>query len=454
MYTDFLEQKRHLEGNHGFKPIFMPDFLKDYQASLVDWSLYKGRGANFADCGLGKSVMLFTWAENVARHTGGNVLILAPFMVVFALQIEAKKFGFDATVSRDGRASRITLTNYEHIDKFNASDFDGCVCDESSILKNMNGAYKTQITKFMRKMKYRNLLSATPSPNDFNELGTSSEALGYMGGMDMLNKFFRNTGNDSKTGVSRGQVVKWELKSHAQEHFWKWVTSWARAVRKPSDLGFSDEGLILPPLIENEIVIDYEFVPDGQMFAKLARGLAEERIERRKTLTMRCEKVAELMQKNEGSGIAWCQMNDEGDELERLIKGSVQVSGSDSEGEKEYKFNAFLSGEAKTLITKPKIGAWGLNFQHCNYMTTFPSHSFEQYYQSVRRCWRFGQNKPVTVDIVTTKSELGVLANLQRKNLQATNMFQIMVENMSKGVAFNKIDKNTKTIQLPSFLGA
>ena len=452
-YEVFLQAKSQLGGNHGFEPVFVPDFLYDFQQSLVEWAVRKGRAAIYADCGLGKTPMELVWAENVVRHTNGRVLILTPCAVAAQMVREAEKFGITVARSQDGKAfPGITITNYEQLHKFNPDDFVGCVCDESSILKSFSGARRGEITVFMRKMRYRLLATATAAPNDFIELGTSSEALGYLGHMDMLNKFFKNDLNNSATGRMRGEVIKWRLKGHAELPFWRWVCSWARAIRKPSDLGFADDRFILPPLVEQEHLVPVDKPLDGMLFVMPAVGLKEQREERRLSLGDRCAKVAETTNAKEGQSLVWCHMNDEGDLLEELIPDAVQISGSDSDAAKEERFLAFAEGQIRVLVTKPKIGAWGLNFQNCQHVTFFPSHSFEQYYQAVRRCWRFGQKKPVTVDIFTTEGEIDVLKNLQRKAAQADEMFERLVTEMNQAIGIDRAHNMTKKVEVPSWL--
>ncbi len=452
-YAEFLNQKSQLGGNHGFSPIFIPDFLFDFQASLVEWAILKGRAAIFADCGLGKTPMEFVWAENIVRKTGGKVLILTPLAVSAQIVREADKFGISVTRSHDGKSHPgITVTNYEQLHKFDASEFVGCVCDESSILKSFSGVRRGDITVFMRKMKYRLLATATAAPNDFIELGTSSEALGYLGHMDMLNKFFKNDLNNSATGRMRGEVIKWRLKGHAELPFWRWVCSWSRAIRKPSDLGFSDDRFVLPPLMEKEHLVEVEKPLDGFLFSMPAVGLKEQRAERRISLGDRCEAVAKTINGRSDQSLVWCHMNDEGDLLEELIPDAVQISGSDSDTAKEERFLAFAEGRIRVLVTKPKIGAWGLNFQNCQHVTFFPSHSFEQYYQAVRRCWRFGQKKSVLVDIFTTEGERGVLKNLQRKAAQADQMFDHLVAEMNNALGIDRANTMTKKVEVPSWL--
>ena len=452
-YEDFLSVKTQAGADSGFPPVWMPDFLFDFQSELVEWSVRKGRAAILADCGLGKTPMELVWAENVVRHTGGRVLLLTALAVSPQIVEEAEKFGVRVTRSGDGAAHPgITVTNYERLHFFNPADFAGVVCDESSILKSFDGRRRSEITVFMRKVPYRLLATATAAPNDYIELGTSSEALGYLGHMDMLNRFFKNDLNNSAQGRMRGEVIKWRFKGHAEVPFWRWVCSWARAVRKPSDLGYDDRAFILPQLIEREHLVDVNAALDGMLFALPAVGLKEQRDERRKTVADRCGKVAELVNGTGQPALVWCHLNEEGDLLERLIPDAVQVSGKDTDDAKESRMMTFAHGQARVLITKPRIGAWGMNFQHCNHVTFFPSHSFEQYYQGVRRCWRFGQKREVNVDIVTTEGERGILRNLQRKAEQADRMFGNLVAEMNAAIAIGRAADYTKTQKVPSWL--
>lgn len=438
-YYRFMLSKSQQNTGHGFKPLWLPDWLFDFQASLLDWSIRTGRSAILADCGMGKGPMELVWAENVVRHTGGNVLIAAPLAVAHQLQREAEKFGIEAKVSRDGTVHRgITITNYERLHLFKASDFVGFVGDESSILKSFDGARRGEITIFMRQLRYRLLATATAAPNDYIELGTTSEALGYLGYMDMLNRFFKNDLNNSATGRMRGEVIKWRLKGHAETPFWRWVCSWARAARKPSDLGFDDARFILPPLTEAEHVVEANTLADGMLFSLPAVGLKEQRDERRRTIDERCAKAAELVNGTGLPALVWCHLNDEGDALERMIPDAVQVSGSDSDEEKEEKMRAFSDGQARVLVSKQKIAGWGMNWQHCAHVVEFPSHSYEASYQGLRRCYRFGQTKPVHRDIVTTEGERGVLKNMQRKQAQADKMFDALVREMGQSLAINR----------------
>lgn len=450
-YDAFIRRKLQEGADHGFEPLWLPDSLFDFQAHLVAWALRKGRAAIFADTGLGKTIMEVTWAHNVHAYTNKPVLILTPLAVAEQTVREAAKFAIDCYRSHDGTAKGITVTNYEQLHKFSPGDFAGVVCDESSILKNFDGARKTAITDFMRKVPYRLLATATAAPNDFTELGTSSEALGYLGYMDMLGRFFKNDQNNVTNRRMYGETVKWRFKGHAEQQFWRWICSWARAVRKPSDLGFADERFILPKLTETQHLIASEYKPEGMMFAMPAVGLREQREERRQTIEERCRTVADLVA-HDRPALVWAHLNDEADRLEQLIPDAVQVSGSDADEDKVRKFLGFADGTYRVLVTKPKIGAWGLNFQHCNHVTFFPSHSFEQYYQGVRRCWRFGQTREVTVDIVSTHGEERVLENLQRKSEQASVMFTNLVNEMNHAISLQNQSVFNNNEELPQWL--
>lgn len=470
-YAEFLNRKSQLGTFDGFDPLWMPDFLFDFQKALVEWAVRKGKAAIFADCGLGKTPMQLVWAENVVRRTSSRVLILTPLAVGQQTLREAEKFGIECARSRDGQIkSKIIVTNYEKLHLFNPEDFAGVVCDESSILKHFSGATQKQVTRFMLKIPYRLLCTATAAPNDYIELGTSAEALGELGYSDMLSRFFvmddkkrhrmndvklarqaRNGSHFAKLSYRVAQMIgAWRLKGHAEIPFWKWICSWARACRMPSDLGFDDDDFILPELRQHEHIIDPRRPPDGMLFVVPAFGLREERDERRRTLEERCEYVAKLSDHGKPV-VVWCQLNVEGDMLTSVIPGAVQVKGPDSDEKKEEAYRAFAAGDIRVLITKPKIGAWGLNWQHCAHVVTFASHSYEQFYQSVRRCWRFGQKNPVVVDVIATKGEQHVLENMIRKSDAATKMFTELVKHMN---AAQRIDRDVyeEEVRIPAWL--
>ena len=451
-YAEFIVSKAQVASDGGFEPLWLPPFLYDFQRHLTEWAIRKGRAAELADCGLGKTPMELVFAENVLRKTGRPVLVLTPLGVSTQTVREGAKFGIECHRSRDGENVRgIVVTNYERLHRFDPSAFSGVVCDESSILKSFDGATRGAVTEFMRKVPYRLLGTATAAPNDFVELGTSSEALGCLGHMDMLNRFFRNNRNNSAT-TGQGGGPEWRFKGHAEKPFWRWVCSWARSLRKPSDLGFDDGPFRLPPLLEREHTVAASAPREGFLFSVPAVGLAEEREERRRTLTERCEMAAALVANTGQPAVMWCHLNPEGDLLERLVPDAVQVSGKDADDAKEEKLLAFASGEARVLITKPVIGAWGLNWQHCAHMTAFASHSFEQHYQSVRRCWRFGQTRPVVVDHVLSDGEGRVLHNLSRKAEQAERMFAELTRHMTEELNLSSGREFTKVAEVPQWM--
>lgn len=453
-YSVFLASKLQANDASGFEPNWLPDWLFPFQRDLTEWAVRMGRGALFADCGLGKTPMQLVWAENVRRHTGKPVLVVTPLAVSSQTQKEADKFGLDADVSREGKpAAGITITNYERLEKFDPDDFGGVVCDESSAIKAFDGKRRAIVTEFLRTLRYRLLCTATAAPNDYIELGTSSEALGYLGHLDMLNRWFVNDLKNSATGRVHGQAVKWRFKGHAEDAFWRWVASWARAMRRPSDYGYSDDGFRLPALEYRQHVVTARIPPSDALFDTPAVGLREEREELRRTLAERCEAAAAALV-DADPGVAWCHLNDEGKLLTRLIDGAEEVTGSMSVDEKEEKLVAFGQGKIRVLVTKPSIAGWGLNWQHCHRMAEFPSHSYEQHYQAVRRCWRFGQEHPVTVDVITAKGGARALENLQRKSDQADRMFDALVGHMRSAVTVRRTDIYDREAEVPSWLSS
>jgi len=469
-YEEFIAAKAQGGSMDGFEPVWMPNFLFDFQRVLVEWALRKGKGAIFADCGLGKTPMQLVWAENVVRKTNKPVLILTPLAVAQQTLSEARKFGIEAHRSADGEIDAgINIANYERLHYFNPEDFAGVVCDESSILKHFSGVTQKTVTRFMSKHQYRLLCTATAAPNDYHELGTSSEALGALGYSDMLTRFFvqddkkKTRMNDVKASrAARSgdyyaklsyraaqQIGQWRMKGHAEQAFWQWVCSWAKACRNPSDLGFDDGAFILPPMIVRDHVINPRTPAEGMLFTVPAFGLKEERDERRRTLEERAELVAHLVD-HDKPAVIWCHLNVEGDMLERKIKDCVQVAGANTDEEKEATYAAFAAGDIRVLVIKPKIGAWGLNWQHCAHVVTFASHSYEQYYQSIRRCWRFGQKNPVMVDVVSTEGEVHVRENMLRKSDAAAQMFDRLIENMHKGTHISRAP-DTETVRIPQW---
>lgn len=451
-YYNFIQSKTQVANDAGFEPLWVPDFLFKFQRVLVEWAVRRGRSAIFADCGLGKTPIQLVWAENVARKTGGRVLVLTPLAVSHQTVREARKFNIEAERSGDGKLkTQIVVTNYERLHYFRPEDFQGVVADESSILKSFDGKTKGAVTDFMRTIPYRLLCTATPSPNDYIELGTSSESLGELGFMDMIARFFKKP-QRTWTRKEEFQPGAYIFRGHAERDFWRWVCSWARAVRKPSDLGFDDDGFVLPDLTMNEHVVQSRTLPEGWLFDVPAVGLQEQRAERRRTIRERCERVADIATDTGRPVISWCHLNDEGNLLERLIPDAVQIAGKDSDDRKEEVFEAFASGEVRALVTKPTIAGFGVNWQHCAHQTFFPSHSFEQWYQAIRRSWRFGQEHPVTVDVVTTEGEKNVLDNMQRKHEAAEKMMDNLVRMMNDELQIKSKPYGTTEERLPEWL--
>lgn len=468
-YAEFLERKSQVGTASGFEPLWMPEFLFPFQRAMLDWAIRKGRAGIFADCGLGKSPMQLVFAENVVRRTSRPVLILTPLAVSHQLVREAEKFGIEAHRSTDGKPMpNITVTNYERLDKFDANDYSGVVLDEASIIKHWTGATQKSFTRFASKLQYRLLCTATPSPNDYVEMGTSSEALGELTHSDMLATFFRQISDDEKKARANADDIihskrlswrviqsmgQWALRAHAFEPFWKWVASWARACRKPSDLGaFDDTTFTLPALNRRDHTVEPRTPPPGWLFTVPAFGLNQERGERRRTLDERSELVAKLT-KDSDSAVVWCHLNPEGDRLEKEISGAIQIAGAQSMEEKEERILAFLNGQARVLVTKPKIAGLGLNLQHCAHVVTFVTHSYEQFYQCVRRCWRFGQKRPVTLDVIATEGEVNVRRNMDRKEKLAVQMFESVVKHMNDALGVTN-HKPTIPMEVPQWLHA
>ena len=445
-YQSFLARKAIADHASGFAPVWMPDFLFDFQAYLVDWAVRKGRCAIFADCGMGKTPIQLVWAENVVRHTNRPVLILTPLAVAEQTMREASKFGVACVHSRDGSVHSspcAVVTNYERLHRFRPEDFSGVCCDESSILKNYTGATRNQIIEFVRTIPFRMLCSATPSPNDYTELGNSAEALGVMRRVEMLSMYFTHD-QDATQG--------WRLKGHGVRPFWRFVASWARAVRFPSDIGFDDGPFVLPPIERKDHILPSE-APPGELFPRIAMTLNDQRRERKLTMRERCQMVSDIANSTIDPFLAWCSLNDESRMMASMIDGAVEVTGSQSDEEKEEKIKAFSSGEARCIVTKPSIAGFGLNWQHCSDMSFFPSHSHEQYYQAVRRCWRFGQDRPVTVNVVATESERAVMDNLDAKEKSATAMFEQIVSSMKEYYERSTTDYKPSTeVLIPSWM--
>ena len=453
-YLSFLESKRHSIGEFGFEANYIPDIAFDFQKYIIEKAVKKGRIAIFADTGLGKTLIQLSIANNIIKHTNKKVLILTPLAVAFQFILEAEKLGIDdIEYSKDGKhTKKIVICNYERLHYFNDKDFVGVILDESSILKNFDGKIKNQITSFIKKIPYRFLSTATPSPNDFIELGTSSEALGYMGYMDMLTKFFK-TNQNSVDSNNRNIGEKFYLKPHAEKDFFAWVNQWSIMVKMPSDLGFSNERYILPKLIVNKHIVENQsmFDTNGQfsMFVPIAKSMTEVRLEQKQTEEKRCIKAVELAK--DKTSVYWCNTNQESTYLKNMDLEAVEIIGSQSIDRKEEILMAFANGEIKRLITKAKMTSMGLNWQHCNHTVFFPTWSYEQYYQAIRRFWRFGQKKDVICDMVISDGQTRVLETLQQKTQKAIELYENLTKNVNQSF-INKTKEFNKEIIKPSFL--
>lgn len=452
-YEEFLMRKKHSSIDMGIQPILMNEMLFDFQNHIAEYAIRKGRAACFVDTGLGKTLIELIVAQNYVLSTNKRVLIITPLAVAFQFITEANKFGIDdVSYSRDGKlTSKIVICNYERLHLFNPNDYDCVILDESSILKNYDGKIKEQITDFIKKTKYRFLFTATPSPNDFIELGTSSEALGELGYVDMLTKFFVNNEDTIKP---QNIGTKWRLKGHAEEAFFDWVRSWSISVRKPSDIGYSDERHILPELITNFIPVKNNdtLVINGQtsLFPIIARTQSEVRQEQKITTEQRCEKAVEVAN-NHDTSVYWCNLNYEGDLLTKLDKNAYQIKGSMSIEQKEEILLAFANGDIKKLVTKAQMTAFGLNWQHCNHTIYFPTFSYEQYYQAIRRFYRFGQKNNVICDMVHSEGQQRVLDSLIAKANKADTLYTQLTKS-SNQLKINQKETIKRNINLPKFI--
>lgn len=453
-YQSFLESKRHTTGNYGFDPVWMPDDVFDFQEHIITKAVRKGRIGLFEDTGLGKTRQQIAIAENIIRHTNKRVLILTPLAVAFQFIEEAAKIGVgDITHSKDGKLSaKIVVCNYERLHLLNPDDFVCVMLDESSILKNFAGKIRDQIVAFIKRVPYRFLATATPSPNDFIELGNSSEALGYLGYMDMLTKFFKSNQN-SVDSNNRNIGEKFYLKPHAERDFFAWVNQWSIMVKKPSDLGFSDEGYELPALHVNKHVVhnDQTWNIGGQsaLFAMPAQTMTEVREEQKLTVAERCEQAVKLAA--DKTSVYWCNLNEESALLKTLDSDAVEIVGGMSIDQKEEILVAFAHGRVKRLITKAKMTSMGLNWQHCNHTVFFPTWSYEQYYQAIRRFWRFGQKSEVTCDMVVSEGQERVIEALDQKMQKAIQLYGNLVAAANRDYSIKTREFN-QTIQLPEFV--
>lgn len=422
-YQDFINGKSFRHVDAGFDVDSLPYPLFDYQAPIVQWALRRGKAAIFADTGLGKTIMQLAWANEVSIRTGNPVLMLAPLAVSDQTIAEGIKYGIHvekANAGADFFGQGLYITNYEQLHKFSPEQFSGIVLDESSILKGMDGRRRKEITEFGIHIPYRLSCTATPSPNDFMELGTQAEFLGIMSQIEMLAMFFIHDGGD---------VSKWRLKGHGQAKFFEWLATWAVVIRSPSDLGFDGSSHELPDLAYHSHIV--ETTPEDCLFVEPAQGLQDRNKARKDSVDERVAVAAKIANGMTGQVLIWCHLNDESDKLKNAINDAVEVKGADKPEHKRDSLIGFANNDVRILVSKPKIAGFGMNWQNCNQMIFVGlSDSWESYYQAIRRCWRFGQTKPVHVHIVSADTEGAVVENIRRKDINNKVLGEAMVNHM------------------------
>lgn len=425
-YADFLISKRRVYPGDGMNggAVTLPAQLYPWQAAIVRWALRKGRASIFADCGLGKSFMQIAWAHALGVPT----LILAPLCVAEQTVDEGAKLGIPMRYAADAGSAGagITITNYERLDRFDPAAFGAVVLDESSILKAFDGKTRTRLIQAFGSTRYRLCCTATPSPNDISELGNHAEFLGLMSRVEFLATWFVKVDQGMRTTDHHG----WRLKRHARQPFFRWLASWAVALRSPADIGYPDDGYRLPALNIRDHVTAASGSPVGALFHDMAlKGLTGRLAARRSSLIDRVAAVRELTR--EGQWLVWCGLNEESAALAKAIPDAVEVTGADSYTDKRAAVHAFISGRTRVLVSKVPILGFGLNFQHCHQMAFVGlGDSFESYYQAIRRCWRFGQREPVDVAIVVSEAEVGIVENVRRKEVAADTLSRELLKEM------------------------
>jgi hypothetical protein len=441
-YNKFIESKRKVFVSAGVDTRIedLHFDLYEWQKHIVRWALKKGKAALFEDCGLGKTVQQLEWSRVVSDRTGGDIIIFAPLAVASQTKSEGEKFGINVTICRDQSDVRpgINIANYEIMEKFTPSSFVGIVLDESSILKHQSSKTRKYLTDAYSETPYKLCCTATPSPNDFMELGNHAEFLGVMSKHEMLATFFVHEGSSTQS---------WRLKGHAEDKFWEWISSWACVIENPRDIGFEAGGYDLPDLIVHETVVESELKEVGgqfTLFAVEAQTLSERRGARRQTIAKRVKAATEIANATSGQVLVWCDLNDESRALASSIDGAVEVAGSHSSDYKRDVMMGFSNGAVRCLVSKPSIAGWGMNWQNCSEMIFVGlSDSFESYYQAVRRCWRFGQTKSVKVHIIISDAEGAVKANIERKQRNADMMKREMIAH-TKSILARDIRETTR----------
>lgn len=433
-YDDFIARKGVAAPICGLtKTPALPSVLKPFQRDLVIWALHRGRAAIFANTGLGKTIMELAWADAMAKHTGRPVPIFTPLAVAQQTVEEAAKFGIEgvgyARNAVEARGYRIPVSNYERFDKFDMGEFQAATFDESSILKSHDGKTRAALTEACQVLPYRLACTATPAPNDFVELGNHAEFLGIGTQKEMLSMFFVHDGS-VRAGGEEGEGG-WRLKGHAQRDFWAWVSSWGAFVRHPRDLGYDEPGYDLPPLRYHQVTVPVEYAPsEGMLFPMEARTMSERLGARRTSIPQRVEAAAEIVAREpDQHWLIWCNLNSEADAIREAVPGIVEVRGSDAPELKEKRLLGFAHGEVRKLVSKASIAGFGMNFQVCSRMIFVGlNDSFEQVFQAVRRCWRFGQAQSVDVYMIASELEGAVVANIRRKEAQHEAMGAALAE--------------------------
>ena len=424
-YASFLESKRITVGSHGptVDPGDVNPVLFPFQRDLVRWAVRKGRAALFADTGLGKTFMQVEWARLIGAE---RTLIVAPLSVARQTVREASKLGVDVTYTRGDLLPGLSITNYEMVEHFDPAQYGAVVLDESSILKSLDGKTRRRLTEMFSDTPYRLCCTATPAPNDISEIGNHSEFLGVMAHHEMLSAFFVHG------SMGQGEKDGWRLKGHAEDAFFRWLASWGMAVRRPSDLGYADDGFALPPLTIRPEFVEHGYVPEGQLFFAGLKGVTDRAAVRRQTTEARCLRAAEIVNASDEQWIVWHGLNTEGEALLRAIPGAVMVEGSQSPEHKAATLEAFQDGAFRVLITKPAIAGFGMNFQNAHRMAFVGlSDSWESYYQSIRRCWRFGQEREVEAVIVLSDAEAAIYENVMDKEREAQRMHERLIEHVA-----------------------
>lgn len=455
-YQEFLKSKelKSIEAGFEVPDEWLPDTLFPFQRDIVRWALKKGKAAILTGCGTGKTFMLLVWSYCVHMRTGGRVLIIAPLSVVKQTAMEAEKFSVcDVNICREQEDVKdgVNITNYEIVDHFNANDFVAVVLDESSILKSFASKTTVDFTDRFYHTPYKLLCTATIAPNDWTEIGTSCEFLGIMSRTEMLATYFVHDG---------GKTSDWRLKKAGTSKFWEWFATWAIYFNSPADLGYEVKGYDLPELTINTVITDSE-VDDYEMFVKVAETLSERREARKESIGDRTDKAFELTQSDPSQWLLWVDYNDESDMLRKKIPGCVEIKGSDEPETKAQASIDFSNGDIRCLVSKPSIFGFGSNFQRChNEIFCGLSDSYERFYQAVRRCWRFGQNHPVSVYIIISEKEINILENIRKKQAQMDEMQRQMTALM-KDVTLSEIQRTTRIttsyepeedIKLPDFM--